>query len=327
MPDMLAAVYERLGAARDVLDVRRMPRPEPGPGEVRVRLRLSGVNPSDWRARLHGRGTPLQWQIPHSDGVGVVDAVGPGADPGRIGSRVWVWNAAWRRRHGTAAQWTCVPDRQAVNLPEHVGDELAAGLGIPFTTAWHALFADGPLDGATVLVAGGAGAVGNAAVQLASRAGATVLATASTDEKARLARAAGASVVVDYRSSEAAAALRAAAPDGVGRILELALGRNLDLDLEVLADHGTVVVYAPEPEPPPIPVQRLMARNLRTHFLLVYTIGPRAQEDAVRGITAALEDGALTPLPTVWFPLHEVAAAHEAVEGGVLGKVVLGLPE
>ncbi len=195
---MLAAVYRRPGGA-DVLSVEEVQTPEPGPGEVRVRLRVAGVNPTDWKSRT--RTPPEGFQVPGQDGAGEVDAVGPGVDPGRVGERVWVWFAAARgRRWGTAAQWTVVSARQAVPLPDGVPLELGAGLGIPAMTAHQCLFVDGPLDGATVLVAGGAGAVGNAAVALAARAGARVVATASTPDKADLARAAGAHAVVDYRA-------------------------------------------------------------------------------------------------------------------------------
>ena len=205
---MLAAVYRTTGGP-EVLSVEEVPTPEPGPGEVRVRLRVAGVNPTDWKMRTTA--APQDFQIPGQDGAGEVDAVGEGVDPARVGERVWVWFAAARgRRWGSAAQWTVLPSRQAVRLPDEVSYDVGAGLGIPAMTAWHCLFADGSLDGQTVLVAGGAGAVGNAAVALARRDGATVVATASSPEKAALASAAGAHVVVDYRDDAAAAAVRAA---------------------------------------------------------------------------------------------------------------------
>src|SRR6266567_4278494 len=224
---MLAAIYDRLGSA-DVLQVIDLPRPEPAPGEVRVRIRVSGVNPTDWKARADGPGKkmPFPFVVPHQDGAGEIDAVGDGVDPGRIGQRVWVYFASWRRQSGTASL------------------QLGASLGIPALTAYHALFSDGPLQGKTVLVAGGAGAVGHFAIELARRGGARVITTVSSHEKAELARAAGADEVINYRAEDAASTVRAAAPDGVDRIIQVALSANLTLDLQVLAPDGTVVTYA-----------------------------------------------------------------------------------
>ncbi|NLG54689.1 MAG: zinc-binding dehydrogenase, partial [Rhodococcus sp.] len=229
---MRVAAYRELGDAREVLKLREVQAPEPAAGEVRVQINLSGVNPSDWRARRGGRPwAGAEWSIPHSDGVGVIDAVGSGVADSRLGERVWLWNAAWNRSHGTASQYVCLPSRQAVLLPDHVSDEFAAGIGIPYMTAWHCLHVDGPLAGKTVLVTGGAGAVGNAAIQLAKYDGAFVIATVSSPEKARIARAAGADAVVNYRtstdvrtSSEVADDIIAAAPDGnVDLVVDVAL--------------------------------------------------------------------------------------------------------
>lgn len=326
---MLAATYERTGPAREVLKVAELPDPEPGPGEVRVRLRVCGVNPTDWRSRSGDTGRPMGFprQIPGQDGAGEVDAVGAGVDRGRIGQRVWVYHAALGRPSGTAAQYVALSADQAVSLPSGVEYEQAAGLGIPFMTAHRCLFADGPIAGQTVLVAGGAGAVGNAAIQLAKRAGARVVATVSSAAKARLAGDAGAdAVVVDYRRPEAAREIREFAPGGVQRIVEVALGTNLALDLEVLAPGGTVVTYAREKTDPAVPVRLLMFANVRLAFMLIYTTPPGALREAVDDITAALREGALRPLPSPRFPLAEIAAAHEAVEQGAVGKVVVDLP-
>src|SRR5712691_7748092 len=167
---MRAAMYDRHGPAGDVLRVEDIERPEPGPGEVRVRLQLSGVNPTDWKSRAGSTPRPIDgFQIPHHDGVGVIDEAGEGVDPGRAGQRVWLWLAAAGQRWGTAAEWTVVPERQAVPLPDSASAELGASLGVPAITAHRCLFADGPVDGKTVLVAGGAGAVGHFAIELAKR--------------------------------------------------------------------------------------------------------------------------------------------------------------
>ena len=319
---MLAAVYRRTGGP-EVLSVEDVPTPEPGPGEVRVRLRVAGVNPTDWKMRTTA--APQDFQVPGQDGAGEVDAVGDGVDPGRVGERVWVWFAAARGRlWGTAAQWTVVPSRQAVRLPDDVSYDVGAGLGIPAMTAWHCLFADGPLDGRTVLVAGGAGAVGNAAVALAHRHGATVIATASSPEKAALASASGAHVVVDYRAEDAAAQVRSAAPDGVNRIVEVALGANIALDLAVLGPRGVVSTYADD-ELRTL-TRPLMVANVTLAFVLVYGLLDADLEAAVTGVSAAVADGTLRGLPVTRFTLTDVAAAHAAVEAGTPGKVLIDLP-
>lgn len=326
---MQAAIYERTGPAREVLRVVEVPDPRPAPGEVRVRLRASGVNPTDWRSRSGNSGRPMAFpqQTPGQDGAGEIDAVGAGVDRERLGERVWVYHAALGRPGGSAAQYVVLPEEQAVPLPPGVDVEQGAGLGIPFMTAHRCLFADGPVAGRDILVAGGAGAVGNAAVQLAKRAGARVITTVSSPAKAELARQAGADgVIVDYRRPSAALEVRAFAPDGVHRIIEVALGANLALDLEALAPSGTIITYAREETDPAIPVHRLMANNQRLEFMLIYTTPPEALRHAVRDITEALRAGDLRPLPAHHFPLAEIAAAHEAVERGTVGKVIVDLP-
>ena len=210
---MRAALYDRYGPAGDVLKVEEIEPPEPGPGEVRVRIAVSGINPTDWKSRAGATPRPIDgFQIPHHDGAGVIDEVGEGVDPGRRGERVWLWLAAAGRRWGTAAQWTVVPQRQAVRLPDGISPELGASLGVPAMTAHYCLFADGPLDGKTVLVAGGAGAVGHFAIELAKHAGAKVITTVSGPQKAELAARAGADYVVNYTDADAAAQIRALAP-------------------------------------------------------------------------------------------------------------------
>jgi len=320
---VLAAVYRSPGGS-DVLSVEQVQAPEPGPGEVRVRLRVAGVNPTDWKSRRAA--TPDGFQVPGQDGAGEVVAVGPGVDEARVGERVWVWFAAARgRRWGTAAQESVVPARQAVRLPDGASYDLGAGLGIPAMTAWHCLYADGPLAGRAVLVAGGSGAVGNAAVALARRGGATVLTSSSGGRKAERAEAAGAHRVLDRHADDLAEQVRRAAPDGVARVVEVALGANLALDLAVLAPHGTVVTYADDPLRD-VPVRGLMVANTRLAFVLVYGVADAALDAAAAGVAAAVEDGTLKPLPPVRFPLAQVAAAHDAVQGGADGKVLLDLP-
>ena len=323
---MQAAVYTERGAARDVLRIVDVPDPQPGPDEVRVRLRVSGVNPTDWKSRSAGGPLPAQGQVPGQDGAGEIDLVGPGVDAARVGQRAWVYHAAAGRWNGTAAQYTCVPAHQAVPLPDRVSFAQGAGLGIPFITAHRCVFAGGPVAGRTVLVTGGAGAVGNAAIQLAARGGARVLATVSSEEKRGLAAAAGAVHVLDYRAPDFVAAVRAVAPEGIDRIVDVAIARNLAADLDVLAPHGTVVSYASDAPDPILPVRRLMVANARLEFVLVYNLTRAMLDRAVDEVTSALREGALRPLPELHFPLSEIAAAHEAVARQTLGKVLVDIP-
>jgi NADPH2:quinone reductase len=314
---MRAAVYRADGA----LSVEEVETPVPGAGEVRVRVTVSGVNPTDWKARSTG----VEFQVPDQDGAGVIESVGPGVDESRVGERVWVYFAAWQRPWGTAAEYTVVPADQAV--PFEASDDLGASLGIPALTAYHCLLADGPIAGRTVLVPGGAGAVGHAAIELAKWAGARVVSTVSSDEKASLARGAGADAVVDYRDDDAVEQIRAAAPDGVDRVVEVALESNLGLDLDVAAPHAVISSYAASPDTQAaVPVRRLMTPNLLLRFVLVYTIPRDALRAAVEGVSQAVEVGALTTLPLHRFPLDRVAAAHDAVEGGAVGKVLIDIP-
>jgi NADPH2:quinone reductase len=318
-----AATYDRNGPAAEVLAIHDVERPAPGPGEVLVKVALSGVNPTDWKIRAGATPRPIDgFQIPHHDGAGVIEAVGEGVDPARAGQPVWLWLAAAGRRWGTAAEYTVVPEDQAVPLPGGVSPELGASLGVPALTAHWCLFADGPVRGKTVLVAGGAGAVGHFAIQLAVWAGARVAATASGPEKAELARDAGAAHVVNYRDPGAAGQIRSAVGQ-TDRVIEVALGANLALDLAVARPGSTIVTYAAEPADPVLPVRACMTANLVLRFVLLYGVPREALLRAAEGITAALIDGALTELPVHRFGLPDIVAAHEAAEAGPLGKVLV----
>ncbi len=335
---MKAIVYRDNGAA-DVLRLVDRDLPVPGPGEVRVRVAVSGVNPTDWQARS-GAGHAKQFAevTPHLDGAGTVDAVGEGVDGGRVGQRVWLYMAAAGRPTGTAAEFTVVPADRAVPLPDGVGFDVGAALGVPALTAHRALTVaeDGPrrlepgvLDGKVVLAAGGAGAVGHAVIQLARWAGATVVSTVSGPRKAELATAAGAHHVIDYRAVDPAAAIRAVAPDGVDIVAEVALGANLALDLAVLRTRGTIAAYANAGGGPvQLDVPPAMVANARLQFLILYLAGQEARDAAVEDVAAAVRAGALPVgaehgLPLVRFPLDRTADAHRAVEGGAVGKVVV----
>lgn len=305
--------------------MEQLDRPEPGPGEVRVRVHVSGVNPTDWKSRSGATTRPIAgFQVPQHDGAGVIDAVGDGVDPGRVGERVWLMLAAAGRPWGTAAEWTVLPSDQAVPLPSSASFDLGASLGVPALTAHRCLFADGPIDGRTVLVAGGAGAVGHYAIELAKHAGARVVTTVSGPEKAELARRAGADLVVNYREPDAEQRIRDFAPR-VDRVVEVALGANLRLDLAVSGPDTAVVVYAADGEDPVLPVRACMTANVVLRFVLLYGV-PRAE--LLRGasdVSAALAEGALTVLPTHHYPLDRIAEAQDAVAKGAVGKVLVDI--
>ncbi len=324
---MKAAFYDRLGPAAEVLQLGELPQPEPAPGEVRVRVLWSGVNPSDVKTRMGVRsGMPYPRVIPHSDGMGLIDAVGPGVPTQRLGQRVWVWNAARGRPHGTASEWLCLPSEQAVLLPEGVSDEAGACLGIPALTAMHSVLMDGGVAGKTVLVAGGAGAVGHYAVQMASQLGAArVLATASTPQKAALARAAGADEVIRYKSEPLVERVKALTGGrGVDRIIELDLQANGAADLEMLADFGECVVYGSTGPTFQLPFYPLLAKNIQLRFFLVYSLSPADRARAVATLTRMLARGTLEHHIGVRLPLDEIVRAHEMQERGeVTGNLVL----
>ncbi len=325
---MKAAFYERLGPAREVLQVADLPEPQPAPGEVRVRVRWSGVNPSDVKSRtgLRNPVMPFPRVIPHSDGMGVVDAVGDGVPAARIGQRVWLWNAAFKRPHGTACQQVCLPQAQAVPLPEGVADEAGACLGVPALTALHAVLMDGGVAGKTVLVAGGAGAVGHYAVQMASQLGAArVIATTSSAAKAALAREAGADEVVDYRSEPLAARVaEITGGRGVDRIIEVDLAGNVGANLEMLRTGGECVVYGSSATPMPLPFFPLIQKNIQLKFFVVYNLAPQDRANAEATLHRMLARGTLRHQVAQRLPLDEIATAHEQVEGGrVTGKVML----
>ncbi|TWO68723.1 NADPH:quinone reductase [Caenimonas sedimenti] len=328
---MQAAFYEKVGPAREVLQLGALPEPQPGAGEVRVRIEWSGVNPSDVKSRLGLRSKELPFPriIPHSDGAGVIDAVGDGVAKVRIGQRVWTWNAAWGRPHGTACESVCLPQAQAVLLPTGVEGAAGACLGIPALTALHAVLMDGGVAGKTVLVAGGAGAVGHYAVQMAGRLGAArVIATVSTPEKAVLAREAGADEVVFYQTEPLAERVLALTGGlGVDRIIELDFAANAEADLKMLRPGGECVVYGSGSPTMQLPFFPLIARNLQLKFFIVYHLAPGDRERAVTTLTRMLERGALQHNIAARLPLAEIAAAHELVESGrAAGNVVLQLP-
>jgi NADPH2:quinone reductase len=325
---MQAVWYEAQGAPEEVLKVGQLERPEPGPGEVLVRIRASGVNPSDTYGRS-GRQAPMPFRrvIPHQDGAGVIESVGRDVPTERVGERVWVYEATWNRAGGTAAEFTVVPAQRAVRLPDTIDFDAGACLGIPAMTAHRAVFGDGPVRGQSVLVTGGAGAVGTAAVQFAKWGGArTVLATVSSDAKAAAARDAGADHTVNYRTEDVVARVHhLTQKEGVDRIVEVDFGGNLPVSLQIIKPDGTIASYATRGEPEPkVPFRALMVKNITVHGVLVYTMSESAKIAAMADITRALEEGALRPLIGARLPLDRAADAHNAVELGTsIGNVVL----
>jgi NADPH2:quinone reductase len=324
----------------DVLQLIDVPVPEPGPGDVRVRLRRSGVNPTDWKSRRGSTpGQPVDPpQTPNQDGAGVVDAVGQGVSEALHGLDVWVWEAAYQRPWGTAADYALVRENRIVLLPAGAGFDLGAALGVPFITAHRCLtvaeegplrLGPGTLQGRTVVVAGGAGAVGNAAIQLARWSDATVITTVSSPQKAQLAAAAGADHVIDYRQQDVVAEVHKIVPNGVDSIVEVNPAQNAAIDAQILAPNGAVALYADNGGPEmTLPVRASMIPNARWQFVLLYTAPAEAKTRAVEDINAAVLDRALgvgeaVGLPLHHFPLEQTAQAHDAVEQGAVGKVLI----
>lgn len=339
---MRAVVYTESGDS-SVLELVEREAAEPGPGEVRVRIVRAGVNPTDWKFRAGGMGELAFPEIvPGQDGAGEVVAVGPDVDSVAVGDRVWTMLAQHQRPGGTAQEQVVIPADRVTVLPDGASYDLGASLGVPAVTAHRALTTseDGPdrlspgaLEGTTVLVAGGAGAVGNAAIQLARWAGATVVTTVSGDEKAALATAAGAHHVVNYREGDLVEKVRSIAPDGVDLVVEVAPAQNLRTDLRLIRPRGTIAIYANNGgDEVTVSVRETFSTNARFQWVLLYTVGQAALRAAAEDITAAVADGALGVgeahgLPLHHVPLEETAAAHEAVEDGAVGKVLIDVAE
>ncbi len=323
---MRAAWYERNGEARDVLIIGEMPTPEPGPGEVRVRLHASGVNPSDVKSR---RGRPLAGNrvIPHSDGAGIIDAVGAGVPDTRVGERVWTWNAQWGRPFGTAAEFVTLPSAQAVRLPDGIDFASGACLGIPALTAFQAVRLLAPAAGQTVLVTGASSSVGHYATQMAVQCGATVIGTVGSPGKAAHARAAGATETIDYKTEDVADCVRELTGGrGVDGIIDMDFSSTSKLVAAgILVPHGTAVIYGSnEQGDTPVPFRELLFKSLALRFFIIYDLLPDDRRAGLDGVTALLEAGRLRHTVGARFGLADTAAAHEAVESGrVLGNTVI----
>ena len=323
---MRAAWYERTGAARDVLIVGEMPAVEPGPGEVRVALKASGVNPSDCKARGGSRPMLAARVVPHSDGAGLIDRVGAGVPGDRVGQRVWIWNGQWRRPIGTAAEFITVPAAQAVPMPDAASFEEGACLGIPALTAYRALATDGGVQGRSVLVAGGAGAVGHYAIQMAKLMGAAmVITTVSSAAKAAHAAAAGADAIIDYKTENVADRIKALSGGrGVDRIVEVDIAGNAVLYSAIMARDGIVAAYGTNAQDIKLVFTPLILAGAAIRFFIVYELAPEARAAAITDLTRWINEGRLQHAVAASYALDQIAAAHEAVEQGRhIGNVVL----
>lgn len=312
---MRAAWYEKQGTARDVLTVGDMGDPQPRAGEVRIRVAASGVNPGDVKKRqdAFGYGMPFPRVIPHSDGAGTIDLVGEGVSQEWVGRRVWCYGAQTYRPFGTAAEYTALPVEQAVPLPANVSTEQGACLGIPGITAYRAIQVAGSVAGKTVLVQGGAGAVGACAVQLAHRAGARVIATCRAESDREIASRAGADMVL-LADENLVKRIHEFTPEGVHHIIEVAFGANIKTDVEVLAQGGSIATYASDVFAPQIPYWPLVFLNARVFFVGSDDVSAEAKTEAARAVNQALEAGWQGLETAATFPLDEIAEAHEFVE-------------
>ena len=319
MTGMMQAVwYEANGAAEDVLVIGEMPVPAPGAGEVLVRLHTSGVNPSDVKARAGSRPMGFPRVIPHSDGAGIVAAVGAGVDSAMVGSRVFVRNGQWWRAFGTAAQFIAVEAGCVHPLPDIVGFEIGAALGIPALTAACAVLKDGPVVGRTILVHGGNGSVARLAVQIAVECGATVIATTGDMARADRIIEAGAAHVFDYHDPDLVQmATRAAGTPGVTRIIDPECGMNIATSLDIIAERGVIVGYGSVQQPvPELPFLKMMFKNITLSSILVYLL--RDEEAATHaGIIGDMLTRQVLDVPVQEIlPLHQAARAHQLIEAG-----------
>ena len=326
---MIAAWYEKPGSADEVLIVDEMDTPTPGAGEVLIRLKSSGINPSDVKTRAGARGElPFPRIIPHSDGAGIIEAVGDGVSEDRIGERVWTYNAAWKRPFGTAAQYIALPAAQAVYLPGGASFETGACLGIPAMTAHRCIMANGSVKGKTILVTGGAGAVGHFAIQIAKANGARVITTVSGKEKADHAATANPDYILNYKTENVVEAVNSiTAGEGVNSIVEVEFGGNIDTSVEILKPNGNIVSYGSQANPAPeLPFYPLMFKGITVQLVLVYVLPEQARQDAISDInTLLISDHISAPIAST-SPLEDIVKAHTLLEGGqVVGNVVLSI--
>lgn len=327
---MKAIWYEKQGAAKDVLQFGEMSAPVPAKGEVRVKIHASGVNPSDTKTRSGWGELPMQFSrvIPHNDGAGIIESVGEGVKTSRVGERVWLYETGFNRPFGTAAEYATIPTHQAIALPDNTDFTQGACLGVPAMTAHRAVFADGSVREQTLLVTGGAGAVGNYAIQMAKWGGAKVITTVSKPEQAQLAKAAGADEIINYKTENVTERVQAITEQerGVDRVVDVSFTANLPITSAVLKPNGTIASYASDnPEDrPELPFLSLQLINATLRLLLVYTMPEKAKLDAIADITTMLKTDHLRHNIAQEFSLSEVAAAHDAQDSySLIGKAII----
>ena len=325
---MRAAYYERNGPAREVLKLGELDEPRPGPGEVRIKLKTSGVNPSDVKSR-EGRTRKIAFPrvIPHSDGAGDIDMVGGGVSPSRVGERVWLWNGQWKRAFGTCAEYVTLPSAFAVKMPAHTSYEAGACLGIPAMTAYHAVATANANAASTILVSGGAGGVGHYAIQFARARGSVVIATVSSDAKAKVARAAGADHTINYKTEDVGAQVKDLTDGaGVDAVIEMDIAANAKLYPGILHPRSNVVVYGTGSLEATIPSQFLLTNQISIKYIFVYELTVEERAAAVGAINRMLEDKTLINNVALTMPLKDIVPAHEAVEQGkAIGNVVVSI--
>lgn len=325
---MLASWYDRQGPAAEVLEVGELPTPEPGAGEVRVRLTVSGVNPGDTKKRRGWLGSTMTYPrvIPHSDGAGVIDAIGADVAEERVGQRVWVYGAQSYRPFGTAAQYTVVPESLAVALPDQVSDDVGASLGIPGITAHRAVFSDGPVTEKIIVVHGVLGGVSSLAAQLAAWDGATVIGTVTHSADLAQVDSSAVSHAVALDHADPAQEIRAVAPRGVHRVIEVALSDNADLDAAIVANDAVIAAYGTRGERPELPFWPLLFANVTIRLLGSDDFSPEAKQQAARDLTAAASTDALSVHIGQRYQLQDIAQAHDRVDGGGRGRVLIDMP-
>ena len=324
---MKAAWYEKTGDAADVLKVGELPDPSPGSNEVLISVKTSGINPSDVKTRAGARGD-LQFSriVPHSDGAGIIVDVGKNVDSNRIGERVWIWNAAYGRPNGTCAELISLPENQAVAMSDHVSFEAAACLGIPASTAYYGIFAEGSVQNKTLMITGGAGAVGFYGIQLAKWAGAKVISTVSSKEKSKIAEDAGADLILNYKKDNVVdSVLEFTKGNGVDRVLEVEFGGNIQINPKIINTNGTIAAYASMGNiEPTLPFYDFMFKGIKINTFLIYSICQKDRKILIEGMTKALNENALKHLIASSFSLDDVVDAHEEVESNKnVGNVIV----
>mgnify|MGYP001324702945 CR=1 FL=1 len=324
---MKAVWYTKTGKAADVLKVGELDDPVPVAGEVLVKIKTSGINPSDVKTRAGARGD-LQFPrvIPHSDGSGEIVDVGEGVDRNRIGERVWIWNGAFGRADGTCAELISLPEFQAVKINNDVSYESAACMGIPASTAYYGILADGSVKGKTVLISGGAGAVGFYGIQMAKLSGANVITTISSDEKAEIANNAGADKVINYKNENVLEEIMEYTEnDGVDRIFEVEFGGNLPINEKIIKPNGVIAAYGSMAEmEPKLPFYNLMFKGVKIDTFLIYSIEKKFREEILNGLSELLNQNSLKHIISQTYSINDVVSAHKAIESGsVIGNIVI----